>query len=192
MASEFIDLPGLEAFKGEYDKKIAEKYVAKEAGKGLSANDFTDADKQKLDNLNAVKNYRGVVAAVADLPSTGNNPGDTFFVGAAAPYEEYIWTGTAWVDLGAATGSTTNYDGLLNRPQINGVTLTGNKTAADLDLLGTGTAVLLAGAQTVQGQKTFNDAILVPSPTQDAQAANKQYVDSAYTAVPVDDILALF
>lgn len=38
-------------FRMEYDTRIAQKYVAKENGKGLSTNDFTDADKQKLATL---------------------------------------------------------------------------------------------------------------------------------------------
>ena len=33
------------------------------------------------------------------------------------------------------SGGTTNYNALLNKPSINGVTLTGNKTLADLKLL---------------------------------------------------------
>ena len=34
-----------------------------------------------------------------------------------------------------SSGGTTNYNALLNKPSINGVTLTGNKTLADLKLL---------------------------------------------------------
>ena len=35
---------------------------------------------------------------------------------------------------GGGTGGTTNYNNLSNRPQINGITLTGNKTSSDLNL----------------------------------------------------------
>ena len=35
----------------EHDVKIAEKYVAKETGKGLSTNDYTTAEKTKLDGI---------------------------------------------------------------------------------------------------------------------------------------------
>lgn len=35
---------------------------------------------------------------------------------------------------GGGGGGTTNYNLLQNKPQINGVTLTGNKTAEDLNL----------------------------------------------------------
>ena len=37
---------------------------------------------------------------------------------------------------GGGGGGTTNYNELNNRPQINGTTLTGNKSASDLGLLG--------------------------------------------------------
>ena len=35
---------------------------------------------------------------------------------------------------GGGSGGTTNYNDLQNKPQINGVTLTGNKTSADLSI----------------------------------------------------------
>ena len=37
---------------------------------------------------------------------------------------------------GGGGGGTTNYNELNNKPQINGTTLTGNKSASDLGLLG--------------------------------------------------------
>lgn len=37
---------------------------------------------------------------------------------------------------GGGGGGTTNYNALENRPQINSFTLTGNKSASDLGLLG--------------------------------------------------------
>lgn len=36
---------------------------------------------------------------------------------------------------GGGSGGTTNYNELNNQPQVNGVTLKGNKTASDLGLL---------------------------------------------------------
>ena len=45
-----------------------------------------------------------------------------------------------YIDLteqqGGGSGGTTNYNTLSNQPQINGVTLTGNKTSADLGITG--------------------------------------------------------
>jgi len=40
---------------------------------------------------------------------------------------------------GGGGGGTDNYNELDNRPQINGTTLTGNKSASDLGLVGTPT-----------------------------------------------------
>lgn len=42
-----------------------------------------------------------------------------------------------WVDQGGGGGGTTNYNSLSNKPQINGVTLAGNKTAAELGIVAT-------------------------------------------------------
>ena len=39
-----------------------------------------------------------------------------------------------WVDQSGGGGGTTNYNSLENKPQIQGITLTGNKTASDLGL----------------------------------------------------------
>lgn len=36
--------------------------------------------------------------------------------------------------IGGGSGGTTNYNDLTNKPQINGVTLEGNKTSADLNI----------------------------------------------------------
>ena len=35
---------------------------------------------------------------------------------------------------GSGSGGTTNYNDLTNKPSINGITLTGNKTSADLGI----------------------------------------------------------
>lgn len=40
------------------------------------------------------------------------------------------------IDSGGGSGGTDNYNALSNKPKINGTTLTGDKTAADLGLLG--------------------------------------------------------
>lgn len=45
--SNFLDVTGLSYFWS----KIKEKFVLKESGKGLSANDFTTAEKQKLQGI---------------------------------------------------------------------------------------------------------------------------------------------
>lgn len=51
MSNKYLDLPGLQA----YHNLAKEHFVAKEAGKGLSKNDFTDEYKQMIDDLAYVK-----------------------------------------------------------------------------------------------------------------------------------------
>ena len=113
--------------------------VDKEAGKGLSTNDYTTAEKNKLSGiaegaqvnvLEGVKvngvalsvadkavnidltayakktdiasayNYKGSVATVSNLPSTGNVVGDVWNVEETGA--NYAWTGTEWDSLGGA------------------------------------------------------------------------------------------
>lgn len=81
--------------------------VQPETGKGLSTNDFTTAEKTKLDSLAEVKTI-----------GTGLNLDDNGELTAT----------------GGGTGGTTNYNDLSNKPQINGNTLSGNKTGAQLGL----------------------------------------------------------
>ena len=81
--------------------------VDKETGKGLSTNDFTTAEKTKLDDLAEIKSI-----------GTGLNLDDNGELTAT----------------GGGSGGTTNYNDLSNKPQINGNTLSGNKTSAQLGL----------------------------------------------------------
>ena len=53
---------------------------------------------------------------------------------------------------GGGGGGTSNYDALSNRPQINGVTLTGNKTSSDLSLV--------PSLRTVNGKALSSDITL--------------------------------
>lgn len=68
-----ITLQNLTDFKTNYDAKVAEGYVAKEAGKGLSTNDFTNALLQKLNGIAEgaqVNVLEGVQVNGSDLPIT--------------------------------------------------------------------------------------------------------------------------
>ena len=55
----------------EYVKKININKVDKEDGKGLSSNDFTDADKEKLDGIEEGANKTTVDS---ELSETSTNP----------------------------------------------------------------------------------------------------------------------
>lgn len=87
-----------------------ESKVDKETGKGLSTNDYTTAEKNKLAAFSAASDYalksditnmykyKGSVAAVSNLPSSGNTTGDVYNVEATGM--NYAWNGQAWDALG--------------------------------------------------------------------------------------------
>lgn len=84
--------------------------VDKVEGKGLSTNDYTTAEKNKLaafgdastyalkSDITNMYKYKGSVATVSALPSTGNTTGDVYNVEANGM--NYAWNGTAWDALG--------------------------------------------------------------------------------------------
>ena len=43
---------------------------------------------------------------------------------------------TDWVQIGTSSGGTNDYETLINQPQINSITLTGNKSLSDLGIQG--------------------------------------------------------
>ena len=65
--AQYLNYEGLEY----YDGKLKEKLVPKETGKGLSTNDFTDADKAKLDSIAEGANKITIDSA---LSATSTNP----------------------------------------------------------------------------------------------------------------------
>ena len=79
----------------------------------ISGYGITDAyTKTEVDNkVSAVLRYKGVKAAVSNLPTSGNVTGDVWHVTATSG--EYAWDGTEWQELGTAisipanTGSST-------------------------------------------------------------------------------------
>ena len=92
--------------KTEVDTALGNK-VDKVAGKGLSTEDFTTAEKTKLDDLAEIKSIGtglNLNSSTGELTATGGG------------------------------GGTSDYTDLSNKPQINSVTLTGNKTTSDLGI----------------------------------------------------------
>ena len=135
--------------------------VDKETGKGLSTNDFTTAEKTKLDDLAEIKS----IGTGLDLDSNGE------------------LTAT-----GGGSGGTTNYNDLSNKPQINGNTLSGNKTSAQLGLASTSdiptvpiTAIQKNGTGITPVSGTVN--ITVPTQASDINAATATQGDKADTAI---------
>lgn len=94
------------AISDVFTTTAAANKVDKVTGKGLSANDFTDALKAKLDAATA-ENYRGVYASflalTTALPSA--NPGDYAYVSTVGTdLEMYAWdsVNSVWAPINAA------------------------------------------------------------------------------------------
>ena len=94
------------------DAALSDK-VDKETGKGLSTNDFTNADKENLETALTKAN-----AAAPQSTTYTKSEVD-------AAIDEAIEHGG---------GGTTDYNQLTNKPSVNGVVLTGNKTTSDLGI----------------------------------------------------------
>lgn len=75
-------------------------------------------------------NYKGTVAAVANLPSSGNSVGDTYYVTGATSY--YYWSGTAWAMLTIAALSTSDIGTFTVNASVAGDI---GGTATDLDIV---------------------------------------------------------
>jgi hypothetical protein len=94
---------------GSLSAALAGKVDA-EDGKGLSTNDYTTAEKNKLAAFGAASTYalktditnmykyKGSVATVSALPSSGNTTGDVYNVESSGM--NYAWNGSAWDALG--------------------------------------------------------------------------------------------
>lgn len=115
-----------------YDKDavgdLLEGKVDVETGKGLSTNDYTNAEKSKLANL---ENYDDteVKTSIASVRNTAEETSQEVEDARGT----YTSLGERLDDMGGGGGGgTSNYNQLTNKPSINGVTLTGNKTTSDL------------------------------------------------------------
>ena len=116
----------------------------------ISGYGITDAyTKTEVDNkVSAVLRYKGVKAAVANLPTTGNTTGDVWHVTATSG--EYAWDGTEWQELGTA----------ISIPAATGSSTTGISIAAH----GTGTVTGVQSSTTsVRGVKTGTDSTTTAS-----------------------------
>lgn len=114
--------------------------------------------KEQIDSL--VSNLKkATITVVPTLPVTGEE-GIIYLVGTSAPYEQYVWEGSAWIDLGSTEIDLSNY-----------VNTTGTLTA-DHIILGDGTKKVKASGKTIASSVT-NDANSVPT-----SQAIKTYADT--------------
>ena len=77
-----------------------------------------------------------VYDTLADLPSEDVLAGQTAYV-VEEPSHFYLYNGTTWYqmpNITEASGGTSDYTDLTNKPSINGTTLSGNKTGTELGL----------------------------------------------------------
>lgn len=105
----YLNNDGLLHFWGKMKEKLNNK-VDSEIGKGLSTNDYTTAEKNKLAGFSSAENYalksdivnvykyKGSVAAYAELPTDNLTAGDVYDVQESGM--NYAWTGTTWDGLG--------------------------------------------------------------------------------------------
>lgn len=120
--------------------------------------------KGQVDNL--LSNLKkATITVVPTLPAKGDE-GIIYLVGTSAPYEQYVWEGSAWIDLGSTEIDLSNY-----------VNTTGTLTANQI-VLGDGTKKVKASGKTIASSVT-NDATSVPTSQAvktyaDAELAKKQ------------------
>lgn len=114
--------------------------------------------KGQVDNL--ISNLKkATITVVPTLPTTGSE-GIIYLVGTSAPYEQYVWEGSAWIDLGSTEIDLSNYVNTAS-------TLTANQI-----VLGDGTKKVKASGKTIASSVT-NDATSVPT-----SQAVKTYADT--------------
>lgn len=106
----YLNNEGLSHLWGKIKEKLNNK-VDSEIGKGLSTNDYTTAEKNKLAGFSSAENYalksdivnvykyKGSVAAYAELPTDNLTAGDVYDVQESGM--NYAWTGTEWDNLGS-------------------------------------------------------------------------------------------
>ena len=82
-----------------------------------------------------------------------------------------------WIDNSGGSGGTTDYNQLSNKPSINGSTLQGNKTPAQLGLVGAEVGKQLSTNDYTNADRAKLDSIVFVT-----QSSTFADVDSAYTA----------
>ena len=87
----------------------------------------TSSNYARADHVHPTDTSRAAAADVHSIPSGGSS-GQVLKKSSGTDYD------VAWANESGGGGGTSDYTDLTNKPSINSVTLSGNKTAADLSL----------------------------------------------------------
>ena len=141
---KYLDMHGLETLTGEIENTYLKKNQRGAAGGVASLNssgkvpssqlpdtgtsDYSDlTNKPQINGTTLSGNKTSANLGIHDIPSGGT----TGQVLAKSSDSNYA---VQWVNQQGGGGGTTDYTDLDNKPQINGTTLTGNKTTANLGI----------------------------------------------------------
>ena len=112
-----ISLDNLSSFATKFAAKITEKFVKKESGKGLSSNDYTSAEKQKLAGIAAnANNYTHPTASGSKHIPSGGSTGQVLRWSADGTA---VWgddKDTMYSNMSGATSSAAGKAGLVPAP----------------------------------------------------------------------------
>ena len=134
---------------------------------------FTDKNGDKT--IVNIKGEKGENATINGVETLTISAGDNISITQSGSTMTISGTG--------GSGGTSNYTDLTNKPSINNVTLSGNKSLSDLGIQPSGSYVTTNQEETISAKKTFS-ALPVSSvtPTSGTQLVNKKYVDDSITS----------
>lgn len=109
------------------------KEINKADGSGVTQFFRLSTEKQTVEtnDYGDFYNFKGGVASRKDLPTTKLETGDAYFI--EDEEKTVFWDGTAWREINAYVLNY-NYNDASNKPLINGHVLSGDKSAAELEL----------------------------------------------------------
>lgn len=139
----------------------------------ISGYGITDAyTKTEVDNkVSAVLRYKGVKAAVSNLPTTGNTTGDVWHVTATSG--EYAWDGTEWQELGTAISIPAN-----TGSSTTGISIANHSTTSIYPVSSSTISVYGVSTSTTTASKvTLGTAKSVPNVTSAGSASNWVFED---------------
>lgn len=135
-----------QVLKKSSDTDYEAEWTDESGGSGTS--DYTGlTNKPSINGVTLYGNKTSTnlgLASAADLAGKLDDPSG----GTVGQVLKKTASGTEWADESGGGGGTSDYTDLTNKPQINGVTLSGNKTGAELGLVPTEVTVSTDGAVT--------------------------------------------